>query len=650
MGRLARSRVRCLAGGLVLAVIALALGSSSRSIAGPLNTVTVDLQQIENPRAPLLLGMSFDARASFADLQDTTRGIGYYDRHTGAPLPIGAQWEDEWSQTALRYPQGPINVWEWKKTVGPVAQRANVGNLGQSAAFGLQEFLDMAERNGTSPADLTIMVNLYGPGGFASPNTALAVQDARDLVAYLNEPWDGQPFDGTNYEALRAQSHVEPYGVKYFNLGNEPWGAAEFDYPTTGDPNPMNDGALRYVALAEPFITAMRSVDSTVWIAVPGPSVSLNPAPLAKALAWNDTLMQHLGGQIQAISTNMYYEFEPGDLGPRGVQKIGDALNLVSARIATYNAQHGTSIRQVIGEHGNALDFDYSTHPPTQLDPVDFNMNYQAAVTTADFLMMASNMPELERLHHFIWGNLSAVWRPIRSELVGGQWTTRVLPPADLYRVLGGKVMDQTASAVTASVPGSDGETYAVRGGAFRSADGTHATVILVNRDPSVDQTIDVLNLNGYSIQSATIMTGDSASGFTSHFDPFPFSPGQTRFEVPHLAVLMLDYQLGTLGVGPTAAPAGPSFAGAFPNPAVGTTRLRYALPGEARARIEVFDAGGRRVRVLAEGRQSGGEHSVVWDARDASGLAVRAGVYWARLDVGGSALCRKVVLIGEAR
>ncbi len=288
----------CRAAAVAACALVAMLGPPRAAGSYPLATVTIAPQQVMNPRSPLLLGMSFDARASFHFPADTTQPLGYYDHNTGAALAIGAQWESGWTQTALRYPQGPINTWDWKKTVGPNAQRAIITSQGQKSAFGLQEFLDMAERTGVAPGDITIMVNIWGPGGFANPNTAVAIQDAVDLVAYLNKPWDGQPFTGTNYEALRAQSHVAPYGIKYFNLGNEPWGSAEFDYRTTGDPSPALDGALRYVQLAALFVPAMRAVDGTLWIALSGPSISLNATPLAKALAWNDSLMQRLARPI----------------------------------------------------------------------------------------------------------------------------------------------------------------------------------------------------------------------------------------------------------------------------------------------------------------------------------------------------------------
>jgi hypothetical protein len=50
---------------------------------------------------------------------------------------------------------------------------------------------------------------------------------------------------------------------------------------------------------------------------------------------------------------------------------------------------------------------------------------------------------------------------------------------------------------------------------------------------------------------------------------------------------------------------------------------------GAARARIALFDAGGRRVRLLHEGPLGAGEHLLEWDGRDDGGREAPAGVYF---------------------
>jgi len=63
--------------------------------------------------------------------------------------------------------------------------------------------------------------------------------------------------------------------------------------------------------------------------------------------------------------------------------------------------------------------------------------------------------------------------------------------------------------------------------------------------------------------------------------------------------------------------------------------------------RLEVFDAMGRRVRMLADGPYPAGFHAQVWDQRDAQGRAVAAGVYLYRIQAGPFRDKRKMVLLG---
>lgn len=77
------------------------------------------------------------------------------------------------------------------------------------------------------------------------------------------------------------------------------------------------------------------------------------------------------------------------------------------------------------------------------------------------------------------------------------------------------------------------------------------------------------------------------------------------------------------------------AFAPPAPNPvASGGTSLSFSLPQSARARLDVFDARGRKVRTVADGDFGAGTHTLMWDVRDASGQDVSSGTYYGRLVV----------------
>jgi flagellar hook assembly protein FlgD len=61
---------------------------------------------------------------------------------------------------------------------------------------------------------------------------------------------------------------------------------------------------------------------------------------------------------------------------------------------------------------------------------------------------------------------------------------------------------------------------------------------------------------------------------------------------------------------------------------------------------LEVFDVGGRRVRVLASETQEAGLHERAWDGTDDGGQVLPAGIYWTRLEAGGIGTNRRIVVL----
>ena len=87
-----------------------------------------------------------------------------------------------------------------------------------------------------------------------------------------------------------------------------------------------------------------------------------------------------------------------------------------------------------------------------------------------------------------------------------------------------------------------------------------------------------------------------------------------------------------------------------FPNPFNPSTMIPYQLPASMYVRLEVFNLLGQRVATLVDGEQPAGFHTASWDATDAAGQAVGAGVYLYRLSGGGVQATRSMLLIdGQA-
>jgi hypothetical protein len=92
--------------------------------------------------------------------------------------------------------------------------------------------------------------------------------------------------------------------------------------------------------------------------------------------------------------------------------------------------------------------------------------------------------------------------------------------------------------------------------------------------------------------------------------------------------------------------PVATALAGAHPNPFNPSTTRRFTLAQEGRARVEILDLAGRRVRRLLDSDLPAGAHSAVWDGRDDAGRAMAGGVYLARFQSGSVTGIARLVLL----
>jgi hypothetical protein len=78
--------------------------------------------------------------------------------------------------------------------------------------------------------------------------------------------------------------------------------------------------------------------------------------------------------------------------------------------------------------------------------------------------------------------------------------------------------------------------------------------------------------------------------------------------------------------------------------PFAGRVAIEYGLPRSAAVRLEVYDACGRLVQVVAAGVGQPGYHTAVWKCTDEHGKAVAEGAYFVRLVADGKTLTSKLV------
>jgi len=162
-------------------------------------------------------------------------GSGIWNPAKRASVPEMVALAKGCGLSCSRWPGGcEAHRFEWKKTVGPLGERPN-------QKFGLPEFMQNCADIGAL-AVITL-------GDFV-----ITPEDAADLVEYLNSPNDGKnPNGGRDWAAVRAaDGHPEPWGVVWFEFGNE------------SDHGDHKGGRFTPREYAERFIAtrrAMRAVD-----------------------------------------------------------------------------------------------------------------------------------------------------------------------------------------------------------------------------------------------------------------------------------------------------------------------------------------------------------------------------------------------------
>ena len=204
--------------------------------------IRVDASRLVQKVSPELFGnaVMFDGLTMGYDWWvEDQRGYDQAKRQWNYYLP----YLSDLGPTVLRYPSGlGANNFLWKPGVGPISERDPDYSGGYPQVFGTDEFLQYCEELG---AGAILVVNVSTTGERVG-----TVQDAADWVEYCNARNDGSnPGGGIDWAAVRAANgHKEPYGVKYWELGNED----------------LFPGWADYARRVREYSTAMKAIDPSI--------------------------------------------------------------------------------------------------------------------------------------------------------------------------------------------------------------------------------------------------------------------------------------------------------------------------------------------------------------------------------------------------
>ena len=189
-----------------------------------------------------------------------------------------------------------LSDWSWYDGVGDIDKRPPTfdyaWNAMQSNDVGMDEFMTLCKLIGVEPY---VTVN----AGFGDAHSAA------EEVEYMNGSVN------TRLGAMRARNgHPEPYHIKFWNIGNEPWGTFQLGYTD-----------LKYFVLKNnEFAAAMRLVDPSITLIGSGKMLEPmflrgeNRAKYADNLQplygsdvdWTGGLLAHSWGTFDGIAEHWY--------------------------------------------------------------------------------------------------------------------------------------------------------------------------------------------------------------------------------------------------------------------------------------------------------------------------------------------------------
>ena len=194
----------------------------------------------------------------------------------------------------IRWPGGSFaSTYKWQDGIGPLASRAYHpneiwGGYSDYYGFGTDEYLELTRQLGADP-----LIVLPAPD-----DKPASVEYAMNWVHYVNDP------PTTTWGQMRARNgHPEPYGVRYFQIDNEP----------------MNNGFTpeRYAAIVNLYGSRLRQIAPDAVIIACGQKRSND-------MAWSEKVIDLAGNNFDVLGVHNY-EYE-SDLFESGVRRIGDYL------------------------------------------------------------------------------------------------------------------------------------------------------------------------------------------------------------------------------------------------------------------------------------------------------------------------------------
>jgi len=422
----------------------------------------------------------------------------------------------------LRWPGGNfVSGYHWRLGVGRADLRPTVPNPAWSGLeynlFGTDEFIAFCRAVGCEPM---ICVN----AGNGTP------QEAAAWVEYCNGPPESP------MGRLRAENgHPEPYGVRFWEIGNEVYGRWQVGWTTP-------EG---YVDRYRQFAVAMRAAD---------PTIELIACGRGHGTEWNDRLIAEAADLVKCISVHALY-------GGR-VDPETDPLELYEAFMAlpASLAERWRQMRRQMQGAGIAEPrlavtelqlfasgpMPHKPAPDTIAEPLYDALMIHECIRLGDFVSLVTHSATvnhgggLRKAREFVWAT-PAHWGHVLGAPMAGLWPVAVQVKCGAY-----------------STPGTAGNLPAAQEApildamAALSEDDRMLRVMLVNRSARVETVSVALDAGpdwAGAQAEAVALCGSAPDDRNSMKEPDRIRPrestlsvrgGRVELELPRFAMMRL--------------------------------------------------------------------------------------------------------------
>lgn len=434
----------------------------------------------------------------------------------------------------VRGPGGSfLSQYDWLDGVGPVARRPRVldeaWNTIETNRFGTDEFMAWCRAAG---AEALMTVDL----GSGTPEQAAA------LVEYCNFP------AGTRWSDLRRRNgHPQPYGVRYWGLGNEldgPWEIGRMS-------------ADQYGWKAADAARRMRAVDPSVVLTACGSSWTGLPT----YLQWDRQVLDHCYEHVDAISIHGYFGAPPGDALHRSERHV--ALNLQMDRqirdtidVCDYVRARKRSAKTLWISYdewnvlyGNLVNDGHRQVAPHLREEI---YNLEDALLAGGLLNTL--MRHADRVRIACLSQLVNVHAPIMTDSRGLYLQTTYYPYRMALELARGSALDLLVDAPAYELPDIGSVPYIDVAGTVSPETGEIALFIL-NRDLAAARSVEIVwedRVPG-AVQVARVLTGDDLQARNDFDAPDRVRPtqlprpltrgGSTRFDLPPRSYTALQWR-----------------------------------------------------------------------------------------------------------